>query len=184
MTDAALLMFIVSVFILLAAIFLFLAIVLFDKRLFAKSSRSWTVGTSQLDKEVFVVNKKFALAAITMLMAVSLAACGGGDKDAGASNNEGSAPAASSGDVQAVTLKAKNFEFDQTEIRVKKGQTVKLTFENEQGIHGVEIPDLNVKLDQPGTTEFVADKEGTYEFKCSIMCGSGHNDMVGKIIVE
>ncbi|MBG9791588.1 cytochrome c oxidase subunit II [Paenibacillus dendritiformis] len=121
---------------------------------------------------------------MTTLLAVSLAACGGGNKDAGPSNNEGAAPAASSGDVQAVTLKAKNFEFDQTEIRVKKGQTVKLTFENEQGIHGVEIPDLNVKLDQPGTTEFVADKEGTYEFKCSIMCGSGHNDMVGKIIVE
>lgn len=80
MTDAALLMFIVSVFILLVAIFLFLAIVLFDKRLFAKSSRSWTLGTSQLDKEVFVVNKKFALAAITMLMAVSLAACGGGTR--------------------------------------------------------------------------------------------------------
>ncbi|MFW5434802.1 cupredoxin domain-containing protein [Paenibacillus apiarius] len=129
------------------------------------------------------MNKKFAIAASTLLLAVALTACGSSGKDS-AAQGEGAPANASSGDVQAVTLKATNFEFDQKEIRVKKGQTVKLTLENSQGMHGVEIPDLKVKLDSPGSTEFVADKEGTFEFKCSIMCGAGHNDMVGKIIVE
>lgn len=111
-------------------------------------------------------------------LALALSACGGKSEDA--SGNAGSA----TGEVKEITITGTNFEWDQKEIKVKKGDTVKLTLVNQEGLHGIEIPDLKVNLDKAGTTEFVASKTGTFDYKCSIMCGAGHADMVGKLIVE
>jgi len=91
---------------------------------------------------------------------------------------------AATGNVTEVTVTGTNFDWDVKEIKVKKGDKVKLTLVNKQGMHGIEIPDLKVNLDKAGTKEFVADKVGTFDFKCSVMCGTGHGDMIGKLIVE
>lgn len=117
------------------------------------------------------------LVAVVALV-LALSACGGKSEDA--SGNAASA----TGEVKEVTINGTNFEWDQKEIKVKKGDTVKLTLVNKEGMHGIEIPDLKVKLDKAGTVEFVAGKTGTFDYVCSIMCGAGHNDMVGKLIVE
>lgn len=122
------------------------------------------------------------LIASVFLFATILSACGGGGKSEGASSSSNSA--AATGEVKEVTLTGTNFDWGPKEIRVKKGDTVKLTLVNKEGMHGVEIKDLKVKLDKAGTTEFVADKTGEFEFICSIMCGTGHDKMVGKLIVE
>ena len=37
---------------------------------------------------------------------------------------------------------------------------------------------------KPVTTEFIADKAGTFTFYCSIPCGRGHGSMHGKLIVN
>jgi len=111
---------------------------------------------------------------------IALTACGGGSKTEGAA-----APAAGGGETVEIKLNASNFEFDQKEIKVKKGSTVKLSFTNKQGMHDIAIPDLKVKAAKAGTpVEFVADKAGTFEFKCDFVCGTGHDQMKGKIIVE
>jgi cytochrome c oxidase subunit 2 len=89
-----------------------------------------------------------------------------------------------SGQTKEIIVTAKNFEFDKKEIHVKKGDKVKLTLKNAQGAHGLEIPDYNVNLKHEGTTEFVADKAGTFDYNCSVMCGTGHDNMTGKLIVE
>jgi cytochrome c oxidase subunit 2 len=100
------------------------------------------------------------------------------------SPSQSGAPAAATGKTEEVIVTATNFEFDKKEIHVKKGNTIKLTLKNGSGAHGIEIPDLNVKLAKAGTIEFTADKAGTFDFNCALMCGTGHDAMIGKLIVE
>ena len=44
----------------------------------------------------------------------------------------------------------------------------------------------NYKLEkgEERVIEFVAERPGTYRFKCSVFCGFGHRGMRGKLIVE
>lgn len=80
---------------------------------------------------------------------------------------------------------ATDFQFDQTEYRVKQGSTLTVELTSKQGIHGLGIPDYGVDL-QPDklTQEVTFDKAGTFEVHCTVMCGIGHADMKAKLIVE
>ncbi|MBB3109830.1 cytochrome c oxidase subunit 2 [Paenibacillus phyllosphaerae] len=78
-----------------------------------------------------------------------------------------------------------DFVFDQTEYKVKKGDTVKLKLVNKSGVHGIAIPDLGVDLQgDKMETEITLDQAGTFEIHCSVMCGTGHADMKSVLIVE
>lgn len=75
--------------------------------------------------------------------------------------------------VKEFTVTGSNFKFDTPEIKVKEGDTVKITFKNSGGFHDFVIDEFNVKTKQTeGPTEetvtFVADKPGEYEFYCSV----------------
>jgi cytochrome c oxidase subunit 2 len=122
----------------------------------------------------------------------ALSACGN-NKNNNVSSPSASAPVASSpaasqaaggGETKEVTINATNWKFDQDEIKAKVGDTLKLTLNNTQGAHGIEISDLGVKLKNGETQEIKLDKAGTYEFHCSIQCGQGHDNMTGFIVVE
>ncbi|MGN7357606.1 cupredoxin domain-containing protein [Paenibacillus sp. SAF-054] len=137
--------------------------------------------------------KKMMLLGFTLLLVFALSACGSktdnnADNNAGnnASNNAGNNGGTSggAGGTQEIKVTATNFQFEPAEIRVKKGDKVKITLVNKEGAHGIEIPDFKVNLQQEGSAEFTADKAGEHEFHCSVMCGAGHDNMVGKIIVE
>lgn len=92
------------------------------------------------------------------------------------------------GALKEVKIVAKQFSFSPAEIRVKKGERVRLVVTNEDVSHGIAIPAFNVNLQlnpgEIGTAEFVADKSGSYPFFCNVFCGSGHRDMKGTLIVE
>lgn len=79
---------------------------------------------------------------------------------------------------------AKDFEYDQKEIHVKKGDKVKITLHSDDGGHGFTIPAYNVTINGNGSAEFTADKAGSFEYHCSVPCGSGHTKMKGTLIVE
>lgn len=90
--------------------------------------------------------------------------------------------------VKEFTVTGSNFKFDIPEIRVKTGDTVKITFKNAQGFHDFVIDEFKVATKQANgpseeTVEFVADKAGTYEFYCSV---GQHRamGMKGNLIVE
>lgn len=90
--------------------------------------------------------------------------------------------------VKEFTITGSNFKFDMSEIRVKAGDTVKITFKNSQGFHDFVIEEFNVAIKQGNgpseeTVTFVADKAGTYEFYCSV---GQHRamGMKGNLIVE
>lgn len=61
--------------------------------------------------------------------------------------------------------------FSLNEMKVKKGDTVKITITNTAGTHDFVLDEFNVAketpLNQPVTVEFVADKAGTFEYYCS-----------------
>lgn len=84
-----------------------------------------------------------------------------------------------------IKITASNFQFNEPEYKVKKGETWTLKFSNKDGVHAMEIKGLDVKLDKANTSKEVTfDKPGTYELVCSLMCGAGHADMHSTFVVE
>lgn len=90
--------------------------------------------------------------------------------------------------VKEITVTASNFKFSPTEIKVNKGDKVKIILKNTQGFHDLVIDEFNVQTKSIGagledTVEFTADKAGTFEYYCSI---GNHRamGMVGKLIVQ
>jgi plastocyanin len=90
--------------------------------------------------------------------------------------------------MKTVTVSAKSFSFTPSTITVKKGQQVKIVFQNTGGFHDFRIDEFNVKTPQitaNNTAEvtFTPDKAGTFEYYCSV---GNHRamGMVGKLIVQ
>ena len=92
------------------------------------------------------------------------------------------------GKVREISITARQFSFEPSTIRVKQGERVRLTLTSADISHGIAIPALDVKLNAPqggsASAEFVADQIGTFDFFCSVFCGSGHGSMKGQLIVE
>jgi len=90
--------------------------------------------------------------------------------------------------TQNFVISASKFEFSPSTITVNKGDIVNITVKSSDVDHGIAIPAFGVSktIDAGGsaTVKFVADKEGTFEFFCSVFCGSGHSTMTGKLIVK
>jgi len=85
-------------------------------------------------------------------------------------------------------VSASNFSFSPKEMRVKKGEKVKIVLTNIGGTHDLVLDAFNVRTPQIGdgktaTIEFTADKTGTFEYYCSV--GSHRAlGMKGNLIVE
>lgn len=90
--------------------------------------------------------------------------------------------------IKEFTVTAKNWAFDPEVITVKQGDKVKLKIKSVDVTHGFALPDFDVKIDlvpnKEETVEFIAEKKGEFTFFCSVMCGAGHRDMKGKLVVE
>lgn len=83
---------------------------------------------------------------------------------------------------------ASKYKFEPSTITVNKGDRVRLTLKSADVSHGIWIREFGVNLaaDAGGqkTIEFVADKEGTFNFDCSVYCGEGHLEMSGRLVVN
>lgn len=92
------------------------------------------------------------------------------------------------GKVNEISMTAKQWVFEPSTVRVKEGEKVRLKIKSVDVNHGFAIPEFNVNLslspNKEETAEFVASKKGEFTFFCSVLCGKGHKDMKGKIIVE
>ncbi len=95
--------------------------------------------------------------------------------------------AAQDGPVREIYITASQWKFSENEIRVKKGERVRIIAESADVPHGFAIDELGVSAYLDGVRkqviEFVAERPGTYVFYCNVPCGSGHSNMKGKIIV-
>lgn len=90
--------------------------------------------------------------------------------------------------LKEISMIAKSWEFVPATIAVRQGEKVRLKIKSVDVDHGFAIPDFKVNETlSPGketVIEFVADKKGMFTFFCSVVCGQGHRDMKGKLIVE
>lgn len=74
------------------------------------------------------------------------------------------------------------------ELRVKKGDTVRIEFTSTNGLHDWMVDEFDAATEQVPTDEttyvtFVADQTGTFEYYCSVGQHRA-NGMLGKLIVE
>jgi cytochrome c oxidase subunit 2 len=90
--------------------------------------------------------------------------------------------------VHEIQMTLRRYEFSPGSLRVRKGERVKLVMAATDHDHGFKLDDFNVNQKIPkGTTvvvEFTADKAGTFQFHCSNVCGLGHRNMKGTLVVE
>jgi len=83
---------------------------------------------------------------------------------------------------KTITLNATKWKFDKTEIRVKKGENVKIKVNNIDWLHWIAIPwmqlmdDNEIKID--------TSKPWTYTYQCLNYCWEWHANMTGTLIIE
>jgi len=97
--------------------------------------------------------------------------------------------AADLGPDRVVEVVARRFAFEPERIEVFAGERVRLVLRSADTTHGFEIKALDVKVEipkggNPVSVELVATMPGTYRFKCSEYCGSGHSRMKGELVVR
>jgi cytochrome c oxidase subunit 2 len=90
--------------------------------------------------------------------------------------------------VHEIRVTLRKYEFIPGSLRVKEGEQVRLIMAAVDHDHGLKLDDSNINQKIPkGTTvivEFTADKTGTFQFRCSNVCGLGHRNMKGTLVVE
>jgi cytochrome c oxidase subunit 2 len=94
---------------------------------------------------------------------------------------------AAPGSAKTIQVTAKQFEFNPREITVKKGEPVVLELTSLDRKHGFNCPKLKLHAAiDPGKVarvEFTPQEAGSFPFHCDVVCGKGHDDMKGTIVV-
>jgi cytochrome c oxidase subunit II len=128
-------------------------------------------------KEFKVNRLKMMLVGLTILSAASARTVAQVAEDAGTSMRG----------VHEIQVTLRKYEFNPGSLRVRKGEQVKLVMTAADHDHGFKLDDFNINQKIPkGTTvvvEFTADKAGTFQFRCSSVCGLGHRNMKGTLAV-
>jgi cytochrome c oxidase subunit II len=90
--------------------------------------------------------------------------------------------------VHEIQVTLRKYEFNPGSLHVKKGERVRLIMVAVDHDHGFKLDDFDINQKvRKGTTaivEFTADKSGTFQFRCSNVCGLGHRGMKGTLVVE
>ncbi len=92
------------------------------------------------------------------------------------------------GTVRTIAITAKRFAYIPDEIALKLGEKVVLAVTSLDFMHGMNIPDLGVRVDLvPGRTthmEIEPKQAGVIEFVCDNFCGDHHEEMFGRLVVS
>ena len=96
--------------------------------------------------------------------------------------------------VQPITPQARTFRIDArqfayspSELKVNAGDTVTIQLVSTDVVHGLYVDgyDVSVQADpgQTATLTFIADRPGSFRFRCNVTCGAMHPFMIGKLNV-
>lgn len=84
-------------------------------------------------------------------------------------------------------IEASSFEYYPSTIRVNPGDRVTIELISTDVVHGIYLDGYGLEVSaDPGQTaslSFVADRPGTFRFRCSVTCGALHPFMIGKLRV-
>jgi heme/copper-type cytochrome/quinol oxidase subunit 2 len=97
------------------------------------------------------------------------------------------APASPDEVERIIRIAAYQYHFEPGTVRVAPGEHVTIELVAHDVVHGLYLDgyDLSITAD-PGQTarvSFVADRPGTFRFRCSVSCGAMHPFMIGKLRV-
>jgi len=84
-------------------------------------------------------------------------------------------------------IEAGQFAYSPSVLKVNPGDTVNIQLVSTDVVHGLYVDgyDISIEADpgQTATLTFVADKPGSFRFRCNVTCGAMHPFMIGKLIV-
>lgn len=84
-------------------------------------------------------------------------------------------------------IDAHQFAYSPSEIKVNPGDTVTLQLVSTDVVHGLYVDDYAISVvADPGQTAiltFVANKPGSFRFRCNVTCGAMHPFMIGRLTV-
>ena len=89
--------------------------------------------------------------------------------------------------LRTFRVQASQFGYVPSELNVNPGDTVVIQLISMDVVHGLYIDgyDISVEADpgQSRTLTFIANKAGSFRFRCSVTCGAMHPFMLGKLNV-
>ncbi len=91
--------------------------------------------------------------------------------------------------IKIIEIEAFNWGFEVISAdEIHTGDSVEMTITSSAGTHGLSFDDLDIATSsiRSGNSEtltFIAPAAGEYGYFCSVMCGSGHRDMEGVLVV-
>jgi cytochrome c oxidase subunit 2 len=89
---------------------------------------------------------------------------------------------------RVIELTARRFTYTPNEIALKAGERVVIVIRSIDFVHGMNLPDLNMRLDLvPGRItklELHPKTPGVIDFVCDNFCGDGHEEMHGRFVVS
>lgn len=84
-------------------------------------------------------------------------------------------------------IDARQYAYSPSELHVNPGDMVTFELVSTDVVHGLYVDGYGVSLEadpgQTATLTFVADRPGSFRFRCSITCGAMHPFMIGKLTV-
>jgi heme/copper-type cytochrome/quinol oxidase subunit 2 len=84
-------------------------------------------------------------------------------------------------------IDARQYAYSPSELKVNAGDTVTIQLVSTDVVHGLYVDDYNISVEaDPGQSAiltFVADKPGSFRFRCNLTCGAMHPFMIGKLTV-
>lgn len=96
--------------------------------------------------------------------------------------------AAGQAQPRTIRIVARKFEYEPSEIALKKGEPVILELMSNDVTMGFNSADFNLRTDiVPDRWTKLAltpDRSGEFIFFCDVFCGNGHEEMEGKLLVS
>jgi cytochrome c oxidase subunit 2 len=90
--------------------------------------------------------------------------------------------------ARTIEITARQFAYEPATVHVNRGDTITFHLESLDAPHGLSVDGYDVNIQaEPGksaSVTFIADKEGTFKFRCSVSCGALHPFMIGELNVE
>jgi heme/copper-type cytochrome/quinol oxidase subunit 2 len=84
-------------------------------------------------------------------------------------------------------IDARQFAYSPSELKVNAGDKVNIELVSTDVVHGLYVDGYDVSIEadpgQTATLTFIADKPGSFRFRCNVTCGAMHPFMIGKITV-
>ena len=84
-------------------------------------------------------------------------------------------------------IEARQFAYAPSELKVNVGDKVTIQLVSTDVVHGLFVDGYGISVEaDPGQTQtltFIADKPGSFRFRCNVTCGAMHPFMIGKLTV-